>query len=376
MAIYLCRKNLGVAIPLLQDAFHVGKEEVGTIASVGTAAYAVGKFLNGPVVDRIGGRKGFIAAMLAVAAFGAASALSPSLGILAALYGMNRFAGAAAWGAMVKVLPTWFAPNRAGTVLAVLSLSYVFGGIAALLFARQILGFGGGWRAIMGAPSLVVVGLLAFAARAVRPGPRSRPAEAAGNISLSVLRDMLTQRTFLVTCGISFVVTLMREAFNVWSVDFLTKVQGDRASVMAAALHSVAFDLAGAAAIIVNGVFYDRLGTRGRRLFLFGDLALLALLLLLFPAAAGRSLWMGSGLLAAVGLLVYGPFSLLSGVIAVEAGGEKAAATAAGFIDGVGYIAAVLSGSALGWVLDVGGYGLGFRLLAGLSAVAALLALL
>jgi sugar phosphate permease len=43
VSIYLCRKNLGVAIPLLQEAFSVKKEGVGWIASCGTVAYALGK---------------------------------------------------------------------------------------------------------------------------------------------------------------------------------------------------------------------------------------------------------------------------------------------------------------------------------------------
>jgi sugar phosphate permease len=76
-----------------------------------------------------------------------------------------------------------------------------------------------------------------------------------------------------------------------------------------------------------------------------------------------------------VGLLVYGPYSLLAGVLAVESGGAKMAATAAGIIDGVGYIAGALAGSTLGLLLDKGGYSLGFRALAGVTAVAAVIAL-
>ena len=103
-------------------------------------------------------------------------------------------------------------------------------------------------------------------------------------------------------------------------------------------------------------------------------LALLAGVIGVLPRTAGSPL-AGAALIGAVGLLVYGPYSLLSGVLAVESGGARLAATAAGVIDGVGYLAAILSGAALGRVLDVGGYALGFRILSALTAVSALLAL-
>jgi sugar phosphate permease len=44
-------------------------------------------------------------------------------------------------------------------------------------------------------------------------------------------------------------------------------------------------------------------------------------------------------------------------------------------IDGIGYAAAMLAGAPLGRLLDAGGYGLGFRVLAAIMAVSAVLAL-
>src|SRR6185436_5367539 len=110
IGIYLCRKNLGVAIPLLQEAFSAKKESVGWIASFGTVAYATGKVINGPLVDRIGGRRGFILSMFGVALFAAAAAFAPGLAVLGACYGANRFFGSGGWGAMMKLVPSWFAP--------------------------------------------------------------------------------------------------------------------------------------------------------------------------------------------------------------------------------------------------------------------------
>src|SRR6187200_392146 len=108
VGIYLCRKNLSVAIPLLREAFDADRQAVGRIASVSTLAYALGKVFLGPVVDRLGGRVGFLGSMALVAVLGAAGAFAPGLAVLTLLYSANRFAGAAGWPSMMKLVPTWF----------------------------------------------------------------------------------------------------------------------------------------------------------------------------------------------------------------------------------------------------------------------------
>ncbi|MEJ7729152.1 MAG: MFS transporter [Polyangiaceae bacterium] len=377
VGIYLCRKNLSVAIPLLQDALHASKEDVGRVASMGTLAYALGKLTSGPLVDRLGGRRGFLLSMVGVAMAGAAGAFAPGLFALTVCYSLNRFVGAAAWGAAVKLVPTWFGTLRTATVLAVLSLSYVMGGVLAILLARQIVGWGGGWRAVMGWPSLVLLALVVLCAMRVRAGPlHARSAtEGAASVGRQAVWRLVQRPQFLVACGLSFTVTLMRETFNTWTVDFLTTVQTGTKSVSAAALHSIGFDLAGAAAIVLTGFAYDRVAPGARRWLISGTLLVLAAVLAILPGAAAASPVAGALLVGLVGLLVYGPYSLLSGVLAVESGGAGLAATAANIIDGVGYIAAILAGVMLGRLLDLGGYRLGFGVLAMVTATSAVLAL-
>ncbi len=391
IGIYLCRKNLSVAVPLLQKAFDTTRAQIGIIASVGTLTYALGKVITGPVVDRLGGRPGFLLSLLVVGTFGAAGALVPGLAALTLVHGINRFAGSAGWGAMLKLVPSWFGPSRTGTVVGVLSLSYVVGGVLATLLARQILGYGGNWRAVMGVPSLFLALILVGCFFTVREGPlvakdptatgEASPAESSAKPAVvrtplgDRLLDLLRRPQFLVTCALSFTLTLMRESFNTWSVDFLVSIQGDKPSVMTAALQSTGFDLAGIVSILGAGVAYDRMRPERRRWFMAGSLTLLALVLAVLPGVAAASTAWAAALVGVVGLLVYGPYSLLGGVLAVESGGKDAAATASGIIDGVGYLAGALAGVTLGKLLDVGGYPLGFRVLAAVTLVAALIAL-
>jgi sugar phosphate permease len=378
IGVYLCRKNLSVAVPLLQQAFGATKAEVGTVASVGTVAYAIGKMVNGLIVDHVGGRRGFLTALVAVAFFGAAGALAPGIAALAVIYALNRFAGAAGWGAMLKLVPSWFRPSRTGTVVGVLSLSYVGGGILAVLLAREVVRAGGGWRAVMGVPSVFTIGLALICALFVRQGPLvpadDRREHSAGTHRVP-LRVLFENRQFLITCVLSLTVTLMRESFNTWSIDFLVSMQRGAHSVAAASLQSIWFDLSGFVSILLAGVAYDRVHASRRRWLIAGSLLLLAVVIGVLPAVASANLGWGTALVGVAGLLVYGPYSLLAGTLAVESGGADRAATAAGFIDGVGYVASILAGTALGGLLDLGGYRLGFGVLAAISAVSAVIGL-
>jgi sugar phosphate permease len=308
--------------------------------------------------------------------------------MLSVVYALNRLVGAGAWNAMVKITASWTPPRWIATAMAALSISFVLGSILATLLAKALVEQGAGWRGVLSLPSIVLGVLVVVCAIWIRPGPiRQLPpvdeapssptaqATAARPSRARLFVALLTRPRFLVVCLLSFTLTLMREAFSTWSVDYLVTLQTGATSVPAAALNSISFDAAGAVSILVMGLTYDRLPVRARRWVICGILMLLTLVLaqltMVGKANPGLAVW----LLGAVGLLSYGPYSLLAGVLAVECGGEELAGTSAGFIDGVGYLAAILAGQVLGGILDNGGYPTAFRFMAVLTFFAALTAL-
>ena len=380
VGVYLCRKNLAVAVPLIQRDWGLAKEEVGIIGSLSTVAYAAGKVLFGPVTDRLGGRVALLSSIWLVALFGAAGAFAPSLGVLTLLYSANRLAGSASWGAMVKLVPEWFAARKLAFACGLLSLSFVFGGALAVGFAGLIARLSNdSWPAILGVPSLVLAILTAAVwmviprgAHRSAPGEKPRLAPRAVGARLGAL---FRERTFLVVLALSFTLTLLRETFNFWTVDFLRTEGGAHLSSSLAALLSMPFDVCGALGILLVGWGFGRLGRSARPAFLAAILAVLALLLFVLPVFFRIGLWALATGVGLIGLLAYGPYSLLAGVLAVEVRGKEHAATVAGFVDATGYLAGVLSGVAFGQVLTLGGYRLGFHVMAGLTAAGAVLSL-
>jgi len=376
IGIYLCRKNLSVAVPMLEKAWGINKAQVGTIGSVSTVTYAAGKFLFGPVTDRIGGRASLLASMTLVAFFGLVGGLSPSLAALTIVYSLNRLCGSASWGAMLKQVPDWFAPDKLAFTCGLLSLSYVFGGAVAVSFGGLIARVtNDSLTAVLAFPS-VVLALLAVLCWVVLP----RKNIAVANVPSRTKRDgfrlsryleLFAERKFLVVVALSFTLTLLRETFNFWTVDFIRTEGGKEVSNSMAAFLSTPFDLCGALGIVLMGWIFGRLRPVARQWLLVVVLLLLTILLAFLPSLFHFGLWIAATGVGLIGFLVYAPYSLLGGVLSVEVRGSAFAATVSGVVDGTGYIAGFLSGIFFGKLLMLGGYRLGFEFMAGLTLLSA-----
>jgi sugar phosphate permease len=382
IGVYLCRKNLAVAIPLIAGDLGVTRAQVGAVAGWSTLAYAIGKFLFGPVIDRVGGRPCYLLSLLGVVVFGLSGSFVSGLIGLGLAYGANRFTGSLAWGSMVKMVPTWFSPRRLPLAMAWLSLSIVFGGAAATLLAGQIAEWSGNnWRAVMGVPALVLLVLLGVNAWVL---PRRPPAPDAGGapdqsdatgFHFNQLPQLFATRKFWVVLGLSFSLYLMREVFNTWTVDFFKTEGGAAVSSRIAAFLSMPFDLLGALGILVLGWLFGRLGSKGRTWLVFTMLSLLTLAIYALPHLFHHGLFVATTLVGLIGFLSYGPYTLLAGILSVEIRGKDYVATVAGMVDGVGYVAGYLAGAVFGRLVDAGGYRHGFESLAAVTFVAALLSL-
>lgn len=385
IGIYICRKNFSVANPMIRKDFGVTKEQLGEVASWGTVAYVVGKFTFGPIIDRLGGRACFLASLLLVAVFGAGGGMVSSLGALTFVYAANRLAGSAGWGAMVKMVPNWFPTRWHAFAMAVLSLGFVFGGVCATLLAGEIAKLSNdNWRWVMGGPSIVLAAVLVLC-WAILPRAKNPPAAAAARregaakpssgFQWEQFRVLLGMRQFWVVCALSFTLTLLRETFNTWTVDFFKTEGGAEVSSRIAAFLSTGFDACGAVGILLLGWVFGRVTKGQRKALLFLILIALGGVLFVLPQLARQGLGMATVSVALVGFLTYGPYSLLAGVLALEIRGREYVATVAGLVDGAGYVAAILAGAQFGKLLDVGGYALAFPCLAILALVSAVLCL-
>jgi OPA family glycerol-3-phosphate transporter-like MFS transporter len=85
--------------------------------------------------------------------------------------------------------------------------------------------------------------------------------------------------------------------------------------------------------------------------------------------------WAPVALVAMVGCLLLGPDSYLAGAMSLDFGGKRGSATAAGIIDGVGYLAGWLSGETVARITVHYGWRNAFLCLAGVALLTALVAM-
>jgi OPA family glycerol-3-phosphate transporter-like MFS transporter len=364
-AYYFCRSNLSVAMPLLIDdlmrhgmAHQDAAIRLGRLASLGVFAYAIGKITLTGVGDVWGGRLSFTLGLGGAIAFTMLFASGGYFPLFTIAWAGNRLIQSIGWSGLIKVCSKWFGYSSYGTVIGILSLSYLLGDAVARQSMGALIQMGYGWRdlfhfAAMAAGVILLVNLLflresraelGYTEPAANPlnlfvGSNSQPK----NI-LEVLKPLLSSRTFGVVCLIAFGCTLVRESFNLWTAVYLREFAGYSAA--RAVSTSSIFPYVGAASVLITGWISDRMKVSGRALIMFLSLSVAVVPLLaltLLRAGVAASIW-PLVLIGAVAFFLLGPYSYLSGAIALDLGGSKAGAASAGFIDGVGYLGAMLAG--------------------------------
>ncbi|HEY3296299.1 MAG TPA: MFS transporter [bacterium] len=498
-AYYMCRYNITIANPILRETFGWSKEQLGMILTAGFWVYAASVFLNGPIADRIGGRKailfggtfvilftllfglapGFFGVpnelrqlgtqyeplkaqvwnqptvimkrgaiykgnasehvgaedSLALLASGVKSAeikdyfrvpttvlkatplnsferiqefhkLLPKdlqsadparvamleafgksatflLSIFIALWIFNCYFQSFGALSIVKVNAAWFHVRERG----------VFGGIFGIMIQAGRLGImtlGGiivtmmAWEYVFFIPAIVLLVILIVGKFAIADAP-----DRAGYAYLDpgdgsdqekdvkvdykyIAKKVFTSRVMLVIALAEFCTGFVRHGIDQWFPSFMREVHHVAFTSAAFMLTAVGMPIGAILGGLLAGTMSDKVfGSRRppvAALFFFGQA--LALLGLHFSQSWGpiASIWM----FMLVSMCIQGTHSLLSGVASMDFGGKKAAASAAGFFDGMQYLAGGIVGFGLGWFLDTFGWAnwtwgiIGFSLLGGI----------
>jgi sugar phosphate permease len=396
---YFCRSNLSVVLPdLIQDLARRGitvneaQVKLGFIASAGTMAYALGKFVSGSLADLCGGKRNFVGGMAGSILFTVLFAMGGGFPLFTLAWIGNRLFQSTGWVGLVKVTSRWFSYSTYGTVMAVLSLSYLFGDAACRWVMGLLLAAGLGWRSVFlaGAGSLAV--LLAANLRLLRETPEERglPSPEANPLNvyaaeeghdedakvglLAIVKPLVTSFPFWMVCLLSLGTTLLRETFNFWTPTYFVQYVG--LSISTAAQRSALFPLFGGISVLAAGVLSDKLGLNGRNLVLIAGMLTSTVCLVVLAHTPGHAnQWTPVVLVTLVGFLLLGPYSYLAGAMSLDFGGKRGSATAAGIIDGVGYLAGWLSGDTVARVTVAFGWKNAFLALAGTAFLTALVAM-
>ena len=402
---YLCRANMSFALPGLTAEFGYSKTLLGLLGTSLFIMYSIGQFINGQLGDKFGARKLVFTGMIVSAALNIVFSFSTAFAFMLVVWGLNGYFQSMGWSPQVKTMANWFTVKQRGKWMGFMGSCYQIGNAYSWLLASFIAA-NYGWRAIFWVPSIIfLISSIHFVTR-LRNAPEEvglPPIEqlrvmldggeapkkaidpADGPVCTPTVDEHMGFKHTVSVCvtnpriwGVAvafFCLDIIRYGFFYWAPVYLIEAQG--ASISSAGLKIAVLPLAGSAGAIITGWATGRFFQNRRApvicMCLFG-LAIFSYLFLIAPPGA----WVWSLFcLAVIGFCTYGPHVLMVGHAAQDFAGRKAAASAAGFIDGFGYLGAAMTGIFTGWLVENYGWSAGFYywIIAALVAAVIMLAL-
>ena len=392
-AMYMGRYNLSFANKSLSDTYGWDKTQVGTIITAALTIYGISALFNGPIADRIGGRKAMMIGVFGSVLFNLAFGLGAYFGFLgtgtllityfATVWALNAYFQSYSALALIKVNSGWFHVRERGVFSAIFGsmiqsgrvLIFIIGGIAVAVLPWQ-------WVFFIPAGIMLGMGLLTTAIVRDAPEDAGHPpfdtADASSGDTEKVDMKYLMKKVFTnpitITIAIAeFCTGFVRHGFEQWFPRYMQEAQHlalDSPIFQEGALSIVVAGIAGAfaAGTISDWVFKSR-----RPPVAFFGYALQILCLAI--------IWLSPGLWWIIGAFIVNSFaismvhSMLSGTSSMDFGGRKAAASATGMFDGMQYIGGAAVGSGMGWLLQTWGWGVWGPSMIGFAVVGAVLML-
>ena len=380
---YLCRKNLSVVLPLLNHDSGLRSIDLANIVFGYSLLYAVGQFGCGILSDRIGAKRvvgaGLLLAVCSNILMGAHASLIWLL-FFACLNGAGQSTG---WSGLVKTMAIWFRGKNRGIVMAWWSTNYVLGGFLATAFATwaivqpwllpQL-----GWRRGFLFPALLLLAITAVFLVGAKetpeladlpPGVPSDPTSFRSmRTNWSALAALLRKPSLWMVSISYFFLELCRYALMFWLPLYM--VNRLKYSLQASGYLSSLYELIGIIGAVLAGYISDRFSQSRRAPVSAIMLCGFGIILLVEPALTNFG-FMGTALaISLAGIFSFGPDTLLSGAGAQDIGEPKAAATAAGLVDGIGHLGAIFSPYVVVYVSEHYGWDRLFFLLASAAFLA------
>jgi OPA family glycerol-3-phosphate transporter-like MFS transporter len=393
---YTCRYNLSIANKSISDQYHFSRGQMGWIITVTSLAYAVGQIINGLLTDRMGGKR----AMLIGAAgtivtnilFGAAS-YAGILALFVLIWGLNGYVQSFGAPGMVKINAAWFAKRERGTFAGIfgfminLGRLFIFWVGPALLAGFTVYGMVHvgplHWRWLFWVPSMVCCIAAIFMALVAAETPEQAGYEYAGS------RDSHDDASAIANMGLVFTTILANP--GIWITGCAYACTGAvRASVdqwfprYMQEVHKMSMDsekfkwllgflipMVASCGSLMSGVISDAF-FRSRRAPVAGLLYIIETLIILC-AAQFHGTNSAIFFLVLISFTANSTHSLLGTAAAMDIGGRKMTGFASGMIDSFQYVGQSLAGVALGYLVDMMGWGTYFYFMAPFGVIGALL---
>jgi OPA family glycerol-3-phosphate transporter-like MFS transporter/OPA family sugar phosphate sensor protein UhpC-like MFS transporter len=379
---YFVRKNLSVAMPIMEHDLGISKSNLGLFLTLHGVLYGVSKFANGIFGDRCNARMFMVVGLAASAVMNVLFGLGSAVVTLGVVWMLNGCFQGMGFPPCARLMNHWFAPKEYATKMSIWNISHSLGaGLIVVLCGFVLVPLG--WRLCFFVPAGIALTCalgLWFTLPDTPPsvglpeveGTQTElPAPESGAEFRAFLMQAVFRNKYIWLVSVTnFFVYILRYAVLDWGPTLLHEAK--HLSIGNASLMVAAFEAAGVVGALLAGWLTDRFfGGRPMRAGLF-YMVLAGIAILLFWKGAGESRLWNTVWLCAAGFFIYGPQSLI-GIAAAKLATKRAAATAVGLTGLFGYLSTVLSGWGLGALVQWQGWDAGFAALLAVAAIGTLL---
>jgi sugar phosphate permease len=372
MIYYIGRTNFGIAKPFMINEYpQLTADLFGIVGMTFFFAYAFGQFVNGFLGDKLGARR--------LVAFGliASSIINLLLGtfgeiiwVLSIFWGINGFVQSMGWAPSVKTIANWYPPEDRGKWSGRLGTSYQIGGALSWFIAMfLIITLGLNWRYAFWIPGIIMLIMGIHWYVRVRNAPETvglptLEEERDGKIEIVEVREdnhvgfqytigsILKNKTVWFASFGLFCLNIIRYGITEWLPYIMaSEVIG---SAFFPLWKVIAFPIGGAFGALTCIWLSDKYLKKRRTPIICIFFLILALTLYIYTFIPPLNWFFGVPLLILIGFLTFGPHVLLVSTIPMEFGTRKAASSAAGFIDGWGYIGSAFTTYWSGAIIGTG----------------------
>jgi len=357
-AYYMARYNYSATIPFIQAEFQLNNTTIGLMATVLTAGYAVGQFVNGFLIDKYGPRIMMSLGGALTWLMNIFVAISTGFNGILVAWGINGYVQAMGYGSVCKLYANWFPPEERGKPLGFNEFLQSFSSFVIVPLGAYVITCLG-WRYVYVIPTIpvLILSLLFFKSIKDSPGQAgvstywgsitNAPPKSAVKAYKRTLSDWRMISAYVSYGGSQF----GRFVIYTWVAKYIYELTGN---IITAGWVTAAFALGGSVGSLAVGWLSDRM--RLRWPIITAGMIISALSLGVFAIMPTASPLMLSLLMAICG----------SGIEAVEVcyfllpmdilNDEGYQATGVGVMNAFGKAFATVQGVLFGFLLDVSGF--------------------
>lgn len=383
---YLCRVNIGMAIPAMQADLGYSKTKLGLIVSALQIMYGIGKFSNGILADRSNPRYFMAFGLFLSAVVNLIFGLNSSLVILMILWGFNGWFQSMGFPPGARLLSHWYSPLEYGRIWGIYGCSHQVGAAAISIAVGYLVAFG--WQYAFITPALFAILIAVFLFNRLRDVPETMglppveqytgdvtdqkvidALEIQPSVKDTLTRYVLSNKFIWFTAFGNMFLYIARYGLLTWAPSFIRATKA--VTIEQAGWVLATYEMLGIMGMLSAGWISDKISKARRGPIMAIYMFALSFGIFAFWISPPGHPFLFTATLGICGFLVYGPLMLVSVAVAGYAG-KKAAATASGFTGLWGYIGATLSGVGVGFAADTFGWEGGFATIIGSGILSSL----